>query len=405
MGGLKFMNLNELEQTRKKLAQEYNDNCKKIDELNKKICCMQSNRFESKLMGTFALSILPMLGSLALTPIIYNGVIPFNVLQPLTFFVPYLIGFVGEIILFKKRKYKEKLKSFSSAKCEQEFLQEQTQYEIEKEKLKNQNRILEKACGYIESEKKALTLLSDKYNITEKDSEENIDEIIINLNKELEKNKELINIATAKKELSNKFCKCREKFSIIDDVCKIGLIGFLASFMCEMLYNMPLLYVNNNTSFHIDPSLIGILSPAIIGGLVVIGYEFIKSKNNKTAFRNINNSLGENSISEKSNYEEDKHLEKKLEKVISDTCTMRIRLEEARQKLKKLQKKENITNEQEKSIGRKKNMSINEQVEQLEHIVTIEKMCESVYCDVIDNCSDNESVKKERGPLLKKTLY
>ena len=50
------MNLNELEQTRKKLAQEYNDNCKKIDELNKKICCMQSNRFESKLMGTFALT-------------------------------------------------------------------------------------------------------------------------------------------------------------------------------------------------------------------------------------------------------------------------------------------------------------------------------------------------------------
>lgn len=127
------------------LKKEYNDNCKKINELSYKIRLLKINKFESKLYRIYAFSILPWLLSIVFSSFAAkHNIIPLNLISPLSIGTPLLIGAVTEKILTKKSKSNELLKKFSSSKLQSKLIEEITKFEIEREKLVTLNKICEK---------------------------------------------------------------------------------------------------------------------------------------------------------------------------------------------------------------------------------------------------------------------
>lgn len=103
------MNMNDSEQIRKRLEEEYKENCSKIDELDEKIKIINSNDFETNVICVLGFSLIPWTVSIALLPtIIKSGIIPLNIVQPLSVGVPALIGITVEKIFAKKAKCREK---------------------------------------------------------------------------------------------------------------------------------------------------------------------------------------------------------------------------------------------------------------------------------------------------------
>ena len=71
------MKIKDSKQIRKQLEEEYNENCSKIYDLNKKIEILKENNFETKVSGVLLFSVISWTGSIILTPIIIKyGIIP-----------------------------------------------------------------------------------------------------------------------------------------------------------------------------------------------------------------------------------------------------------------------------------------------------------------------------------------
>ena len=64
-----FMKIKDSKQIRKQLEEEYNENCSKIYDLNKKIEILKENNFETKVSGVLLFSVISWTGSIILTPI------------------------------------------------------------------------------------------------------------------------------------------------------------------------------------------------------------------------------------------------------------------------------------------------------------------------------------------------
>ena len=91
------MRIKDSEQIRKRLEEEYNDNCSKIDDLSKKIRALNENDLETRATGVMVFSILPWIASILVMPVIIkSGIISLNLVQPLFVGVPILIGIIAE---------------------------------------------------------------------------------------------------------------------------------------------------------------------------------------------------------------------------------------------------------------------------------------------------------------------
>ena len=58
-----FMKIKDSKQIRKQLEEEYNENCSKIYDLNKKIEILKENNFETKVSGVLLFSVISWTGS------------------------------------------------------------------------------------------------------------------------------------------------------------------------------------------------------------------------------------------------------------------------------------------------------------------------------------------------------
>lgn len=332
------MRIKDSKQIRKKLEEEYNENCSKIDDLNEKIRALNANDFETKANCVMGFSILPWIASILVMPgIIKSGIIPLNLVQPLFVGIPALIGITAEELFTRKSNCRERLRKFSNSKTQKEKIEESTKYEIEKEKLRSANKILKKIYDDLLANENLINSHSISYNITEKDvderTKEEIDDSIKNINNILQKKQQEVDVATTKNVLKEKFWKVRDKFNRFSDILTFGMIGG----MMFMLYNMPIMmYLNQLENIQFQTSFLGALAPAIIGG-IVCGCYGIKRRNNFTsAFKTINNELGDNAISEFNDYEKEKQIDKNLENIIRDTCAIKLQLEIEKQKLENL---------------------------------------------------------------------
>ena len=329
------MNLNDLKKIRKKLEEEYNENCSKIDELDDKIRVISANNFETKVNYALAFSMIPWVVSIFFMPaMVKSGIIPLNMVQPLSVGVPALVGIIGEELLAKKLKWRERLRKFSKAKTQKEKLAESTKYEIEKEKLISANKILKKNYDDLLANERLINSLSTSYNITEKDvderSKEEISNSIENTNNILQKKQQEVDIATTKSFLKEKFWKARDKAFRFTDVFMFGMMGGMG-FM--LFCDMPIICLNQLENIQFQASFFGILAPAVIGGLFGSGYLIKRTHDYISVFKTLNNQLGDNAISEIRDYEEDEQFAKNLENVITDTSAIKLKLESEKQKL------------------------------------------------------------------------
>ena len=322
--------MRNIEKTKEILEKEYNENCTNINELNEKIRTIKANDLETKLTRAFAFSMIPWVATVLLSPAIINlGIIPINLISLLSIGVPTLIGITGEMLLTKKLKYKEKLESFSESKSQNEIIEESTRYEIEREKLRSSNKVLKKAFDNLEPEQYLFNSLSENDSKSfEKLNIENIDEI-------LEKNKKEIDIITTKKFLKEKFWRIRDRFQKVIDFIVISILGGIG-FMT--LYNTPTIAINLRNSIQLQTSILGIILPLGIGGLVCGGYYLKRIKDYTYAFRNVNQELGQEALSDSEIinkiYNNDiENLDIELENLINDTCDVKLQLESKRQNL------------------------------------------------------------------------
>lgn len=226
------------------------------------------------------------------------------------------------------------MRKFSKAKNQKEKIEESTRYEIEKEKLKNINKILKKNYNDLLANENLINSLSESYNITEKNIDERTKEEVANnienINNILQKKQQELDIATTKSVLIEKFWRVRNKFNIFFDVIGIGMLGAL---LCTLLYGMPIVYINELENIQNSTGLFSVLAPAIIGNLVCGGYCVKRISHHTSAFKTINNELGDNTLPEFSNYEKDKQIDKDLKNAINETCAVKLKLELEKQKL------------------------------------------------------------------------
>lgn len=142
-----------IDEIKKKIEKEYNENRVKMDNLKKSIT-IKMNSFKTKFLFFCACFIIT--GGLSI--LLFNGVanpsiIPSNLVYPIAIGLPTLIGITGERIISNKFKIKEKLKSFSKSKSDKEKIEESTRYELEIKKLEISNKILKETCKELEKQK------------------------------------------------------------------------------------------------------------------------------------------------------------------------------------------------------------------------------------------------------------
>ena len=200
------MRIKDSEQIRKRLEEEYNDNCSKIDDLSKKIRALNENDLETRATGVMVFSILPWIASILVMPVIIkSGIISLNLVQPLFVGVPILIGIIAEELFNRKSKCCERLKKFSNSKTQKEKIEESTKYEIEKKKLRSANKILKKNYDDLSENENLINSLSTSYNIIERDvderTKEEIDDSIKNINNILQKKQQEVDVAATKSVL------------------------------------------------------------------------------------------------------------------------------------------------------------------------------------------------------------
>ena len=332
--------MSNIEKMKEILKKEYNENCTKISELSEKIRIIEKNDFETKSTIALLFSMLSWLAITFLLPtIIKTGIIPINLISPLSVVVPAFIGITGETLLTKKSNAKKEIKALSKSKSQKEIIAELTRYEIEREKLTSSNKVLEKAYDNLESKQNSFDLLSNEYNIVEKESDsKSVEELNLNIEKIteiLDQKKRKIDIITTKSVLQEKFWRIRDRVQKVIDIITIFMLGG-SGFM--MVYDMPIIAINNlGNNIQLQTSILGILAPFGIGGLVCGGYSLKRIKNRIYAFRNVNKELGQEALSEeikRKTYNNDiERFDIELENLINDACMIKLQLESERQKL------------------------------------------------------------------------
>lgn len=391
------MNTNDSEQIKKRIEEEYNNNCSKIDELGKKIRLLQRSEFEMKFTSAFALSIIPWIATVFVdSSILKLGLIPLELTKPLFIAVPALLGTVASTIIHKKQRISEKVREFSSAKTTREKIEEEARYKIEQEKLRSYNKMLKKNYDDLELNERLISSLSDKYNITSKENDtrnkEEVEENVVSVKKLLEERTNDMDIATTRYALSDLFWEVGG--SKLDKFTDVTTCGCIVMLLCMTLYNMPMLIAN--AIENVQLSILGTLAPGIIGGIAGTGYGFKRKNDRLYAFKKINNELGDNAISESKDLNSKEDFEQEKNKVINDTCIVRMQLDNEIQKL------ENLKTNREKIL--EKDYQTPKLTQQ--PVGEIRKYyLDGEFEQKSDEVLSREFPGEEKGPVLKKTLF
>ena len=162
-------------------------------------------------------------------------------------------------------------------------------------------------------------------------------ENLLELTKENNKQqKEIIDKTATKRFLKEKFWRVRNKGQGIIDTGLFGLLGALGTLM---IYNMPIIAIQNGIgNYSISIGLLQFFAPAIVGGILGTGYGIKRYTDYKEAFKKVNKDiLGEDSLpetisdSERKRKMENNQVERfdlDLEKQIKTASTLRLELEE-----------------------------------------------------------------------------
>lgn len=348
--------LEKIQKSKQELQEQYEQNNLRINKYSKYIGILNANTFENKLqffLGTslyiycvpfFAMTILKMPSVFGLSPFVSFPLVSIGSSLIASSILSYNI--------FKRNKLV--LNKFTSAKTQEEILLEKTKYEIEVEKLNNENRAIGKAVESLSKEESMINNLNGNYEVSEKQMPQletlrNTDSI----NKTLNHKEKDINLLTTQNYLINRFSSIRSKTNCFYNyvmecimLIMIVYVSILMPFGLVGLYNdFALYHPNVNPNSFVIASIFTPLALSITGSIL-----YFKNLNNKEkkVFRKINSSLVENAISEKEQPDEEKIEEKLNSKVDELSKTI---LEEMRAK-RTLESNETRSENIEQTIGK-----------------------------------------------------
>lgn len=279
------MNEEELNKIIKDINEKITENNIRVpeyDELNRMAKVNQfSYKFPTSLVfGMFGYAPLMLISSL-------TNVFPITA-------VPFIIigggittGILGNFILEKIYKPKERLRDLSDAETESELLYEEIKNEIELEKVKNRNAILNDALTLIKSNYNTLSSMREKYEIQSKNIPESIEEVDKRIKKLEERLEELLSKLddySTRKILKDRFWKLDKKGTSIMDIISYSLVAGVISML---VLDMPFILVKDIMPM----TIIQLFTPFIVGVLGTSAYNLKRETDSRTIQKQIKENL------------------------------------------------------------------------------------------------------------------
>ena len=286
------------EKAKSRIERQLQRDYKKFYTLTKKIGDIKCNDIDVRVGTILGFgSLIWAAGMIALPAIINNGLMPLEVIQPLSVGLPIVGGLVAEESLIKVFKNKERLKKVSKAKNQQERIEHATKYEIARERLQAKIRVLENTYEEIQKKEK----ISTEYGIqTTKDktdirSLEEINKSINSIDNLIYEKLADMDESAAKVVLKKKFWRERNKYQKFFDISLAGVLGLVGGFI---IYNIPLIAASV-AGIPTDFSALQLFAPGIITGIASTGYFVKRNLDYTKAFKKVNREvLGDNAIPE-----------------------------------------------------------------------------------------------------------
>lgn len=405
------MKIEELKKITQKLKDTKDENYNKISMYYNKYRIVSENQKDYQLMKTLTFSTFPFF--VMIITLMLNDTLTINLLNTIPPLTLPIITIAGSLtigstinkILNKKSKIKEKFKNFSKSKTEIEKLEEELNYKIKLEKLKNRNIIIEDILDNIESKITILENISSNIDKDEIKTEEELRITINELSKILNEKYNKLDILTTQKVLSNRFYKIRQKGQKILD---IPMIVMLSGLIATVFTTLPFIVTHTEEYIPFFKKEILLISSLTIGPVIGVTYYLKKNSNENKVFNKINKTLGNNALSEKENnlYSEKAQIKKVINQLLSEIITTKIMLIEHKQALEKVLQKNNLNTLEEKQEKLWDDILLKED----EIKVAIQESPTPFNPQTIFNSGDEDKLeqdtlsKKQKAPMLVKKL-
>lgn len=401
-----------LDEMKKDLEKEFSEICNYSDDCENKQKALHANTNDSKLTKTGIIGMLSIFPSIFASmsiafPITAGLSLPITATMGVALASSIAIGYAGQSIITAISK--RKMKKFTGAKTNADILEEMMHYEMEIDKSENKKEALRKMYKAIESKQQILSDYSsefyqiDKYaNLTPEDLKKRQEM----LSKAYEERMEQLDVLTSQAYLKNKFRSRRKKRERVETIIASAL---MMSFPFCFVIGMPLsLELMKNATIESMADFVKILAMAFSPTLVVtplsLPYIIKRDKDFTNAFNNLNQSLGENALSEKPNVEYENELKNMISTKLCEIVELGIELKEIGYVIEK-RSTETTTESKEETKKQDKTNSIldNLGIKSVENIINDPTpFPDIVYRPDYYAHQPYEEEKQEKGPTLVK---
>ena len=234
------------------------------------------------------------------------------------------IGYVGQFIITSISK--RKMKKFTSAKKNSDIVEEKMHYEMEMCKSKNREEALHLMYMNIECIQRSLgddfiEYYQNKYeNLTPEDLKRRKEM----LSKAYEERMEQLDVLTSQAYLKDRIHRSKR-----ERVGNIIIYALMISLLISFLIGLPLMGESINAGIEDMGRLFAIsFSPALVVTPLSLLYFIKRDKDFMKAFHNLNQSLGENALSEEPNIEYENKLKYMISSKLSEIVKLGVELKE-----------------------------------------------------------------------------
>lgn len=331
--------------TKEELQKKKELNCKKIKKLDGNMNQLDYTMLESRMPLVFLFGVIfYVLGirGITLLPEAMNGLtmLQTGIVSALLIGSSVGVGTIAETVFYKRRNRKKGRDFSSLPKTRKQKVELKMQYEMEKEKLENQNKVIQQSLGCIEEEKRHIVALSDKYEIKdnscENKSKNELEEMVTTTNNALiEQVKKLDKLSIRNYMISkqNDISENKDLFNIIFKGIMSGMLGML-------VWIVP--FMNKDLSSLFIPC--SLFSTSLITTLTIYIYTAQKNRCDQEALKSINDKLGESLSLESNSLEHEYSLPHSIQKSIHIASNLLLQLQEQKSWLE-VKKKEELEQE------------------------------------------------------------
>ena len=309
-----------LDEIKNDIEKEFSEICDYSNDCKNKQKVLDANTNDSKFTEIGTIGILSVIPFVVIVDPVTAGL-------STTFGVAYAaslaIGYVGQFIITSISK--RKMKKFTSAKKNSDIVEEMMHYEMEMCKSKNRKEALREMYKDIESKQQILSVYSSEFyqNKYENLTPEDLKKRKEMLSKAYEERMEQLDVLT-----SQAYLKDRTHRSKRERVGNIITYTLMISLSISFLIGMPLSFELKENMEDFGKILAISFSPALVVTPLSLLYFIKRDKDFMKAFHNLNQSLGENALSEEPNIEYENKLKNMISTKLSEIVALGVELKE-----------------------------------------------------------------------------